>query len=602
MLRAARVAGLSIAITLCGVTAALAAKRVALVIGNSSYQHTTVLKNPKNDAKAVAALLTRLGFEVVEGTDLEHRGFGRTITKFSRKLRGADVALFYYAGHGLQVNGRNYLVPVDSVLEEEAGLEFEAVRLRTVLSLLERRRRTSLVFLDACRNNPLTRNLARSMGTRSVVIGRGFAREETGIGTLIAFATQPDNVAYDGEGDHSPFTRALLDHLETPGMDVALVMRRVRQDVIQTSNGQQVPWSYSSLTAPFVFKAKPEPEPRPVVEAAPEPRFDPKEIELAFWKSAQQNGTRSAYEVYLQRFPQGTFAGLARLEVARLTEAEARDAEQRKQAAEERREQAAERRRQDAERQRLAEEARRKAVADAQRIKRERDDLMARLKAVETRERELARAAPDTKPERPEQEKSTKIAALETEAPAPERKAQDPYVLTVAVQSELKRVGCYRGKIDGKWGKGSRGALARYTSLANRALSATDPTREALDALEAQRARVCPLECGPRYRAEGDICVKKSCGRGKILTSDGHCIARTKEKDQRKAAKKKSRIACGPQYRAKGGRCVKKKCARGKVLKSDGRCIARAKAKKTNRQKRKVRYFLSASFDHEQEA
>lgn len=232
------------------------AKRVALVIGNAAYEHATRLDNPKNDANALAAVLERLNFEVVKGIDLNQSQFEQTIRKFARTVRGADVALLFYAGHGLQVNGRNYLAPVDARLSDEADLDFETLPLRTILKQMEREVKTNLVFLDACRDNPLARNLARSMGTRSASVGRGLARVDSGIGTLIAFATEPGNVALDGDGNNSPFTTALLKHIETPGLDIAQMMRRVRGDVMRSTAQRQVPWNNSSLTGDFYFAGK----------------------------------------------------------------------------------------------------------------------------------------------------------------------------------------------------------------------------------------------------------------------------------------------------------------------------------------------------------
>src|SRR5262249_10208564 len=159
----------------------------------------------------------------------------------------ADVALVFYAGHGLQVNGRNYLVPVDGKLDKESDLLFQAVPLDVIQGLMEQSQRTNIMILDACRDNPLARNLARSMGTRSAGIGRGLGQTQAGIGTLIVYATQPGNVALDGEGKDSPFTTALLAHLETPGLEVRQVFTRVRQSVIQSTKGKQVPWDSSSL-------------------------------------------------------------------------------------------------------------------------------------------------------------------------------------------------------------------------------------------------------------------------------------------------------------------------------------------------------------------
>lgn len=232
------------------------ARRVALVIGNSAYEHASPLANPKNDANALAAALERLDFEVVKGVDLKRSAFERTVRDFARAIRGADTALLFYAGHGLQVGGRNYLAPVDARLSDEADLDFETLPLTTILKQMEREVKTNLVFLDACRDNPLARNLARSMGTRSASVGRGLARVDSGIGTLIAFATEPGNVALDGKGNNSPFTQALLKHIETPGLDIAQMMRRVRSDVMRSTAQRQVPWNNSSLTGDFYFAGK----------------------------------------------------------------------------------------------------------------------------------------------------------------------------------------------------------------------------------------------------------------------------------------------------------------------------------------------------------
>jgi uncharacterized caspase-like protein len=208
---------------------AAAESRVALVMGNTAYQHAPALANPLNDAVAMAAALRRLDFAVEEALDLDRRGMLEALRRFSGLLASADVGLFYYAGHALQVSGRNYLVPVDASLEREADLLFQAIDLALVLRLLEERPRTSIVVLDACRDNPLARSLARSMGrTRSQAVGRGLAAIESGIGTLIAYATEPDDVALDGEGDHSPFTAALLDHIETPALEIRQMLSRAR--------------------------------------------------------------------------------------------------------------------------------------------------------------------------------------------------------------------------------------------------------------------------------------------------------------------------------------------------------------------------------------
>ena len=190
-------------------TPAQAAKRVALVIGNSAYEHVGVLANPRNDAEAVSIALERLDFNVIMGVDLTRQAFEETVREFSGNMKGAEIALLYYAGHGLQVNGKNFLAPIDTKLIDETALDFETIQLNTIIKLMEREPRTNLVFLDACRNNPMAQSLARSMGTRSALVGRGLASVESGIGTLIAFATQPGNVALDEEGENSPLRKPL---------------------------------------------------------------------------------------------------------------------------------------------------------------------------------------------------------------------------------------------------------------------------------------------------------------------------------------------------------------------------------------------------------
>ena len=266
---------LFISFVLLGSSPTFAEKRVALVIGNSAYKHTIALPNPKNDAKALTATLKRLGFDVLGGTDLSRTKFEKVVVAFSKKLRNADVGLFFYAGHGLQVSGQNYLVPIDAELSDEAGLQFSMVKLNDVLAQMERSTKTNLIFIDACRDNPLARNLARSMGrTRSGSIGRGLAPVRSGIGTMITFATEPGNVAQDGDGKNSPFTTALLKHIETPGLDIAPLLRSVRRDVIQATRRQQVPWNHSSLTDSFFFKkGKLRTSKQPIQPAKQMPKF-----------------------------------------------------------------------------------------------------------------------------------------------------------------------------------------------------------------------------------------------------------------------------------------------------------------------------------------
>ena len=272
-------------------------KKVALVIGNSSYVHTPRLENPKNDAADVSVALKKLGFVVVEGRDLDKAAMDRTIRDFAGALNGAHVGLFFYAGHGLQVGGQNYLVPIDAKLSTASAVDFEMVRLELVHRTMEREANTNILIMDACRDNPLARNLARALGTRSTQIGRGLASVESGEGTLISFSTQPGNVALDGTGRNSPFAAALLKHIGTPGDDLPSILINVRNDVMQATDRRQVPWEHSALTAKFYFIP-----PRPTEQ----------QMELAFWNSVRDSTSPAVLRTYLERYPNGEFAPIAR--------------------------------------------------------------------------------------------------------------------------------------------------------------------------------------------------------------------------------------------------------------------------------------------------
>jgi phosphate transport system substrate-binding protein len=248
MLRAAIVL-----LCLCIGSAAHAAKRVALVIGNSAYQHAGELANTRNDASDMAAVLRTQGFQVIDGLDLDKVALERKIRDFAAALVGAEVGVFFYAGHGMQVSGTNYLVPIDAQLRTASALDFEMVRLDLVQRTMEREAATNILFLDACRDNPLAPNLARAMGTRSADIGHGLAPAESGVGTLISFSTQPGNVALDGTGRNSPFAGALIRHLRGTSDDLSAILIAVRNDVMRETQRRQVPWEHSALTGRFYF-------------------------------------------------------------------------------------------------------------------------------------------------------------------------------------------------------------------------------------------------------------------------------------------------------------------------------------------------------------
>ena len=265
---------------LAGSALAVDRQRVALVVGNAAYEHAPALRNPGNDATGVAAALGALDYEVIQGLNVDRDGFFDKLDEFTEAARGADVALFFYAGHGLQADGKNYLVPVDARLEKKLHLRREAIDLDTILG--EMQSTTNLVFLDACRNNPLAENLARSMGgSRSVGAARGLTRVDDRSGTLIAYATAKDTVAEDGQGENSPFTAALLEHIATPGLSIFDLVNEVAMTVKARTRGRQVPWShYSALPNRFPFRAE---------RKQPPDDFEVLEVDRVMWAAGRSN-------------------------------------------------------------------------------------------------------------------------------------------------------------------------------------------------------------------------------------------------------------------------------------------------------------------------
>ena len=292
------------------------------------------LTNPVNDAKLIGATLRKLDFDVQIVTDPDYEGLKTALRDFGRRLDGATVALFYYAGHGLQVSGRNYLLPVNAALARETDLRYEAFDVQAVLDEMDTPGRVNLVFLDACRDNPLGRSLASRMGAgRTSLVDRGLARIDTSTGgTLIAYATAPGDVAQDGEGRNSPFTLSLSRHINTPGLDVRQMLTRVRGDVQKATSGKQRPWVNESLDSDFYFVPRsvpapaenpaaesPQPQPRPPAQAGNTGNLTSLlSPEIVFWQSVANSRNAADYEAYLQQFPEGVFAPLARVRLAEL--------------------------------------------------------------------------------------------------------------------------------------------------------------------------------------------------------------------------------------------------------------------------------------------
>jgi uncharacterized caspase-like protein len=296
-------------------TAALAEKKVALIIGNSAYESVGKLPNPANDATAVAKMFQNAGFEVLGRRDLGNVEFRRTIREFTFKARGADIAVVFFAGHGIEVKGTNYLIPTDAKLVTDFDASDEAISLDRILESIDSVKRLRLVILDACRDNPFERKIVRNSSTRAVA--RGLAEVGIGAGNmLVAYAAKAGSTADDGSGEHSPFTTALLKHLAVPGLDVRLAMGRVRDEVLQSTNNRQEPFTYGSLGGAELFIVPPPAKPK-IEEAPPAPNLNA-EVRRDY-ELAMQLGSKEAWEAFLAQHPTGgLYATFAKQQLARL--------------------------------------------------------------------------------------------------------------------------------------------------------------------------------------------------------------------------------------------------------------------------------------------
>jgi len=288
---------------------ALADKRVALVVGNSAYQHTGALPNPKHDAAAITKLLRDIGFtDVTLRLDLDYRGMREAIRTLGDAAREADIALLYFAGHGLEVGGENYLVPVDAKLAREADLEYETITLASLLHAVDGARKLKIAILDACRNNPLgARMVLRSGATRSV--SRGLARIEPKGEVLVAYSARAGTTASDGDGRHSPYAEALMTHMATPGLDVIRMFGRVKEAVLKSTDHEQEPWIYGSPGGNAIALV-------PAKATAHRPDSD--SADKLEWSRATTAHRLGAYRAYLKAFPTGEFVQQALLQIVAL--------------------------------------------------------------------------------------------------------------------------------------------------------------------------------------------------------------------------------------------------------------------------------------------
>src|SRR6202165_6169420 len=318
---------LILALSVIGILAssnvANADRRVAFVVGNGAYKNVQPLPNPPIDAKSMAGLLRNVGFEVVEGTNLTRDKMTERLLEFGKKAQGAEVAVFFYAGHGIAINGTNYLLPVDADIKSEMDVKLgSAINIDVTLDQTMSDAKMKLVFLDACRDNPFTAKI-KATATRSVNVQTGLAEMKSGEGTLIAFATGPGQTALDGqEGTHSPFTRALLANIAKPGVEIQEAMTKVRAQVNEETNKGQLPWGNTNLIGSVYLN----PAATPPANAAPSSSGPAavasaaggSDVELEFWRSIKDSNKPEELNAYLTNYPNGQFKSIALARIASL--------------------------------------------------------------------------------------------------------------------------------------------------------------------------------------------------------------------------------------------------------------------------------------------
>jgi uncharacterized caspase-like protein len=512
MRKSLRLCPLLLAVALLfGAGPALAGKRVALVIANSAYQHAPSLTNPVNDGSVMVRTLKEAGFDIVDSRhDLTALDTRRVLREFADRTRDADIAVVCYAGHGIEVEGSNYLIPVDAKLERDTDIFDEALSLDRVLVAVEPAKQLRLVILDACRDNPFGKTMKRTVASRG--IGRGLAQvEPTSPNTLIAYSAKAGFTAQDGDGANSPFTMALSKHLTTPGLDIRRAFGFVRDDVLKSTGNKQEPFVYGSLGGEDVPLV-----PVKVAAAAPAaPALNPQADIRRDYELALQVGNRPAWDAFLAQHPDGFYSSLAKLQLEKI------GAEQAHAAATEKAKQA------EAERDRLAavgaqKDAQAKAAADAkaaeqvqlsaQKVK---EQAQQQAAAAEQQRVNLAATAPSAAPASTASPAGTNVASL-TPATAPAD-------LSRSVQTELGRVGCFSGAADGNWTTSAQRSLSQFNRYAGTKLDVKVASIDALDTVKSKQSRVCPRVCEHGFKADGDKCTRIVCRDGYALNDDNEC-------------------------------------------------------------------------------
>jgi hypothetical protein len=550
------------------VSPCLADKRVALVIGNSKYKNTPSLVNPENDATDVAEALREVGFQVTLRLDSEKRQMDQAVAQFAREASDSDAALFYYAGHGMQFEGHNYVMPVDAELQDEISLRYEMTSIDDVKAALERSNGVKIMVLDACRNNPLAAKLVRSISavSRDIPNVQGYARPEKTRGMIVVYATQADDVANDGAGRNSPFSTAFLKEIKEPGVEIGTMFRRIGGDVYQATNGHQSPELSISLV--------------------PEYYLNQSETDQTIWARIRVTTDSAIIQKFIERYPGSFYAPDAKARLD-LLEREARDKTGARLHPDEKAEDAGGTTSPAAvaaqkEQERIAREAKAREEALAAKLaaaetdrqnlarelaEREASQRQAEIARAEAARQEVAglelqaaqakieastagRKAADTKSPPAMDLKVAEAKPTATNA-APSPLSAEQTVLMAPIQSELRRLGCFGGS--GDWTSSDmQRTVAKYTRYAKLATPPASPSAEFLESLKNKQDRVCPSECSAREVESGDRCVAKTCGPGEYLAGNGLCVVLPAAAPKRLATR---REATKPATSSSKGHC-----------------------------------------------
>jgi uncharacterized caspase-like protein len=500
---------------------ALAEKRVALVLGNSAYRNVAPLANPINDSAKIAATLKDAGFDVVDSRrDLPAADTRRALRDFADRARDADIAVVYYAGHGIEVDGANYLIPVDARLERDTDIYDEGLSLDRILIAIEPAKKLRLVILDACRDNPFARTMKRTVASRA--IGQGLAKvEPTSPNVLIAYSAKAGSTAADGDGKNSPFTAALSHHLTKPGLDVRRAFGFVRDEVLKTTNNRQEPFVYGSLGGEDV-PLVPAPRQPPAAAAPATPALSAQAEARRDYELALQIGNKSALNAFLAQYPDGFYASLAKLQLDKIAAEEARVAatEKARLAEQERARLAAE----GAQKSQQAKAEAEAKAAEQARVAAEKAKQMAQDQAAAAEQKRVAAesAVADKAPAPASADKAVNVAALAAGPPQAD--------VTKSVQAELRRVGCLTGNADGNWNNASQRSLTLFNRYAGTKLDTKVASVDTLDTIKLKSSRVCPLVCEHGFQADGDRCTRITCAEGSFLNGDNECEKRRAKK------------------------------------------------------------------------